>query len=155
MIWSALYKTLGLCLISIVIEALSATTEGKQWFDGLKRPKYTFPLRVWYFVGAFYYLLFGVIAYRQFALGKTFSDVSIILLASVMVINGLSNFIAFKFRSLKWFYLIIYPFAIVLFTLIVILWSDDRTSAVLGSVYFLWLFYDVYFGYYVWKMNEP
>lgn len=154
MIWSPLFKTLGLCFISILIEAMSATKEGKQWFDGLKRPKYTFPLKVWYLVGAIYYLLFGVVAYRQFASGKTFSDVSIILLVSVMLINGLSNFIAFKYRSLKWFYLIIYPFAMLLFTLILVLWKDDRTSAALCWVYFLWLFYDVYFGYCMWKMNE-
>lgn len=154
MIGSALFKTLGLCLITILIEAASATKEGKRWFGNLKRPKYTFPLSVWYLVGAIYYLIFGIIAYRQFALGKTFSDGAIILLATVMVINGLSNFIAFKYRSLKWFYLLIYPFAIVLFFLILLLWKDNRTSAAFASVYFLWLFYDVYFGYYMWKMNE-
>ena len=67
--FTALLKAIGLCLISIVIEAISATKEGKQWFEDLKRPKYSFSLRVWYVVGAFYYIIFGIVAYRQFAIG--------------------------------------------------------------------------------------
>ena len=65
--WTALLKTIGLCLVSIVIEALSATKKGKSWFDQLKRPKYSFSLSIWYFVGATYYVIFGIIAYRQFS----------------------------------------------------------------------------------------
>jgi tryptophan-rich sensory protein len=155
MIWSALLKSVALCAISILIEIISATKEGKSWFENLKRPKYSFSFRVWYVVGAVYYIIFGIVAYRQFSLGKSFASLSIILLIAVMVLNGLGNFIIFKYRSIKWFYLVIYPFALVLLTLIVVLWKDDITSASLTFLYFLWLFYDLYYGYNMWKLNEP
>ena len=151
---TALLKAIGLCLISIVIEAISVTKEGKQWFECLKRPKYSFPLQVWYIVGGIYYILFGIIAYRLFAKGMAFSSTTVILLGLVMLINGFSNFIAFKFRSMKWFYLIIYPFALLLLALIVQLYAVDLTSTILASLYFLWLIFDLYYGYNLWKLNE-
>jgi tryptophan-rich sensory protein len=152
--WTALFKTVALCLISIIIEAASATRDGKQWFDNLRRPKYSFPLSTWYIVGAVYYLIFGLVAYRQFARGLSFSSPEVILLALVMIINGLTNFIAFKFRSIKWFYLSIYPFGILLLILVIILFKTDKISAALASLYLLWLFYDLYYGYHMWKLNE-
>src|SRR5215475_569541 len=118
MSWIALFKAFGLCLISVVIEAISATRDGRKWFEGLKRPKYSFPLQAWYIVGGVYYLIFGIIAYRQFASGAKFMAPAIILLFLVMIANGLSNFIIFKYRSVKWFYLIMYPFALLLGALI-------------------------------------
>jgi tryptophan-rich sensory protein len=155
MIWPALLKTVIVCGISIIIEAISATKEGKTWFGNLRRPKYSFSFRVWYMVGAFYYIIFGIVAYRQFSIGKSFSSLSIILLIAVMLLNGLSNFIIFKYRSIKWFYLVIYPFALILLALIIILSKDDMISASLASLYFLWLFYDLYYGYNMWKLNKP
>ncbi len=77
-------------------------------------------------------LIFGILAYRQFSLGKSFASLSIILLVAVMVLNGLGNFVIFKYRSIKWFYLVIYPFALILLTLIVILWKDDMVSLQFG-----------------------
>ncbi len=153
MILIVLYKTIGLCLVSIVIEAISATKEGIQWFANLKRPKYSFSLNIWYVVGAVYYILFGIASYRQFALGKSFSSTAILLLSFVMIVNGLSNFVVFKYRSLKWFYLIIYPYIFILLTLVIVLWKDDQISAALVSLYLLWLFYDLYYGYHIWKLN--
>jgi tryptophan-rich sensory protein len=152
--WSAVIKAVGLCLISIIIEAISAKKEGREWFENLKQPKYSFSLQVWYIVGAVYYVLFGIIAYRQFAIGKSFSSPSVVLLILVMLTNGLSNFIAFKFRSMKWFYVIIYPFALLLLALIIVLYPVDTISTVLASLYFVWLFFDLYYGYHLWKLNE-
>lgn len=155
MIWTALFKTIGVCLVSIIIEAISATKEGVKWFGSLKRPKYSFTMKTWYVVGAVYYILFGIATYRQFALGKSFSSLPILLLTFVMIVNGLSNFVLFKYRSLRWFYLIIYPFFLVLLTLVFVLWKDDKISAGLVSIYLLWLFYDLYYGYNIWKLNSP
>ncbi len=152
--WSALYKTLGLCLVSILIEAVSYTKNGKKWFEQLRQPRYSISLNVWYFVGAMYYLLFGIIAYRQFRDQSNLFSAPIILLALVMLLNGLGNFIIFKYRSIKWFYLVIYPFGLILLTLIIVLFKNDVISATLASLYFLWLIYDLYYGYWLWKLND-
>src|SRR5882762_2304810 len=119
--WPALFKTLGLCLVSILIEAASYTKRGKKWFEQLRRPRYSISLKVWYFVGAVYYILFGIIAYRQFRNQTNLFSAPIILLVLVMLLNGLGNFIIFKYRSLKWFYLVIYPFGLLLLIFIIVL----------------------------------
>jgi len=154
MIWIAFMKAMGICLVSLIIEAISATKEGVKWFGNLKRPKYSFPMKIWYVVGAIYYIIFGIATYRQFAIGKSFFSAPILLLTFVMIINGLSNFVLFKHRSLKWFYWIIYPFILILLTLIILLWKDDKMSASLIFLYFLWLFYDLYYGYNIWILNK-
>lgn len=154
MSWEPLFKAIGLCFLSVIIEAISYNNSGKQWFENLKQPKYSFSLSTWYVVGAVYYILFGIIAYRQFRTGADISSLSIILLISVMLCNGLSNFAAFRYRSLKWYYLLVYPFAVLLLSLIIILLERDIISAILASIYFLWLIYDLYYLYYLWKLNS-
>lgn len=153
--WSALVKTLILCAISIIIETISATRVSRQWFEKLRQPKFSPSMKAWYFIGAIYYILFSIVGYRQFATGAMFSSTSIILLAIMMVINGVSNFVIFKYHSLKWFYLVIYPFAMLLSSLIVVLWrNSDYISVALSSLYFAWLFFDLYWAYNLWKLNE-
>jgi len=152
--WPVFIKTIALCLISIFVEALSATKKGRMWFEQLKRPRYSFSFRIWYFVGGVYYIIFGIIAYRQFSGHLNIFSTSIILLVLVMIFNGLGNFIIFKYRSLKWFYLVIYPFGLLLLALITILFPNDKLSSALASIYFLWLIYDLYYGYNLWKLNS-
>jgi len=153
--WSALINTIIICAISIIIEGISATKTGRRWFEKLKQPKFAPSMKIWYLIGAIYYLIFAIVAYRQFAGGALYSSPSIILLTAIMLINGLSNFILFKYHSVKWFYLIIYPFAVLLFSLIALLWNKaDYISMILASIYFTWLFFDLYWAFSLWKLNE-
>ena len=152
--WQAFLKTFFLCLISVGIEAASITKSGKQWFEQLQKPKRSFSFKVWYFVGAVYYLIFGFVAYRIFSKSQPPVSLAIGLLAFIMLINGLSNFIIFKFRSVKWFYFIMYPFAVLLLILVIIILPKDTISAILLLLYFLWLVYDLYYGYFLWKLND-
>jgi len=150
----ALIKTLAICIISIIIEAVAATTSGKKWFASLKQPRYSPSLKTWYIVGGAYYIIFAIIGYRQFLLGASFHSPSLLLLVLIMLINGSSNFLLFKFHSLKWFYFILYPFAIFLIALIIILFRNDILSSIFAFGYFVWLMYDLYYCYYLWKLNS-
>ena len=152
--WIALLKTIGLCLISIVIEAASATKDGKKWFENLNQPRYSFPFSVWYLVGGLYYLICGVIAYRIFHASSTVFSLPIILLALMMVVNGLTNFVLFKLKSLKQFYWSLYLFILLLISLMVTLFPDDQISFWLAGLYLLWLWYDLYYFRTLWKINE-
>jgi tryptophan-rich sensory protein len=149
--WIALFKTVGLCLISIVIEAMSVTKDGKNWFENLRQPKFSFPFSFWYVVGSLYYIICGVIAYRQFHFSSEWFSIPVGLLIVIMITNGLTNFILFKFRSLKMFYRVLLPFTALFVGLIVSLYNDDMISAGLAAVYLVWLSYDVY---YFKKMHE-
>ncbi len=152
--WIALLKTLGLCLISIIIEAVSATRDGKKWFENLKQPKYSFSFSFWYVIGGLYYLICGVIAYRQFHNSTDIFTLPIILLTLIMVINGLTNFILFKFRSLKMFYVVLYPFIALFIGLIIVLAQSDKISVGLAGLYLAWLVYDLYYFLNLWRLNK-
>ena len=152
--WTALLKTVGLCLISIIIEILSYSKEGKTWFEKLRQPKYSFPFSIWFVVGGLYYIICGIIAYRQFNSSTEIFTLPIILLTLMMVINGLSNFLLFKYHSLKWFAWVSVPFTFLLIGLILILFQTDKTSAGLAGIYLLWLVYDFYYFLELSKLNE-
>lgn len=152
--WIALLKTFGLCLISIIIEAVSATKDGKKWFEHLRQPKNSLPFSFWYIIGGIYYLICGLIAYRQFHSSPDIFTLPIILLAVIMVMNGLTNFILFKFRSLKMFYLVLYPFIALFIGLIIVLFETDKLSVGLASLYLAWLVYDLYYFLNLWRENK-
>jgi len=152
--WTALLKTIGLCLISIVIESVSATKDGKKWFENLRQPQHSFPFSVWYLVGGLYYMICGVIAYRTFHTSDTVFSLPIILLTLVMLINGLTNFILFKLQSLRMFYWTLYPFLLLFVGLMVRLYPNDKISFWLAGLYLLWLCYDLYYFRTLWKTNE-
>ena len=152
--WIALLKTVALGLISIVIEGASATKDGKTWFENLKQPRYSFPFSVWYLVGGLYYLICGVIAYRIFHTSSTVFSLPIVLLALMMLVNGLTNFVLFKLKSPRMFYWSLYPFLLLLIGLMVIRFPDDKISFWLASLYLLWLCYDLYYFRTLWKINE-
>ena len=152
--WVALLKTVGLCLISIIIEAVSATKDGKKWFENLRQPKYSFSFSFWYVIGGLYYIICGIIAYRQFHSSTDIFTLPIILLTTIMVINGLTNFILFKFRSLKMFYIILYPFIALFIGLIIVLLQTDKVSVGLASIYLAWLVYDLYYFLNLWRLNK-
>jgi tryptophan-rich sensory protein len=150
----ALLKTIALCLLSIVIEAASSTKEGKLWFENLKQPQSSLPFSVWYLVGGLYYLICGVVAYRQFHTSNTIFSLPIILLALIMLANGLTNFVLFKLKSLKMFYGVLYLFILLLISLMVTLFQNDNLSFGLAGLYLLWLCYDLYYFRILWKINE-
>lgn len=151
---AALLKTIGLCLISIIIEGVSTTRDGKEWFENLQQPKYAFPFSIWYLVGGLYYLICGVIAYRIFRASPDSVSLPIVLLALIMLINGSTNLILFKFRSPKVFYWILYPFILLFIWLMATLFPNDEISFWLAALYLLWLGYDLYYFRALWKMNE-
>ena len=152
--WISLLKTAGLCSISIIIEALSATKSGKAWFENLKQPKRSFSFSFWYVVGGIYYIICGIIAYRQFQSSKDIFTLPIILLSLLMVLNGLTNFILFKFRSLNLFYLVLYPNIVLFIWLIIVLFQTDKLSAGLASIYLGWLVYDLYYFFHLYRLNK-
>ena len=153
--WIALFKTIALCLVSILIEAASATKDGKKWFEDLKQPNVSFSFSVWYLVGGLYYLICGVIAYRTFHTSGTTFSLPIILLTLIMLMNGLTNFILFKRQSLKMFYLVLYPFILLFVSLMIALFPNDKLSFWLASLYLLWLCYDLYYFRTLWITNGP
>lgn len=153
--WTALLKTVGLCLISIIIEAVSVTKDGKKWFETLKQPRFALPFPVWYFIGGLYYIICGTIAYRLFQnTQSSHFNLTLLLLILMMLGNALPNFFLFKQKSLRKFYLSGIPFAIFLAALYFQLLRVDIVSSWVLFPYFIWLIYDFYYFHNLLKLNR-
>jgi translocator protein len=153
--WTAVLETAGLCLIFVIIEAFTASKDGKKWFESLKQPRFALPFPVWYLVGGLYYIMCAVIAYRLFL--NTQSShfyLTMALLVLMMIGNALPNIFLFKQRSLRRFYLSGIPFAIILTALYIQLLRVDVFSSWVLFPYFIWLIYDYYYFRNLLKLNN-
>ncbi len=65
----------------------------------------------------------------------------------------MTRVILFKGKSLRWFYLIIVPFSIVVISLFVLLMQWDKISAWVLFPYMAWLVYDIYYFKELCKLN--
>jgi len=153
--WIAFLQALTVCLLSILLEAFSASKSGREWFEKLNQPKYFLLFSLWYLVGGIYYVMAGAIAYRLF---DDFDDphffLAISLLISILLANGLTNFLLFKRRSVMTFYFSIYVFTLIVSALFVELLQHDIISAVILLPYLVWLIYDIYYFHSLWKLNK-
>ena len=152
--YTALFETLGLCLVSVLIEAAGTTRSGKIWWEALKQPPYSISLKIWYVVGGLYYLICGVIAYRLFNMEGDDVFLRLLPLGLMMLVNGAGNFLLFRLRSLKGFYLSLYPFTVIIIILYVQLLKIDTTSSWVLLPYMIWLIYDFYYLHAIWKLNR-
>lgn len=153
--YSILLQTILYCSIFILIEALSVSKTGKDWFQSLRQPRYALPFTVWYFVGGLYYIICGIIIYRLFQ-NKESSDfyLTLFLLTLMMLGNALPNLFLFKQKSLKKFYLSGIPFSIILAALYFQLLRTDILSSWVLLPYFIWLCYDFYYFRNLMKLNK-
>jgi translocator protein len=151
----ALGIAVGICLLSVVFEALGTSKAGKKWFEDLRQPKLSFPFWVWYIIGGLYYVICGIVAYRVY-LRKEHPNFqqALTLLILMMFINGFTNFILFKWRSIRAFYFSIYPFSIITIWLFIVLLKVDAISAWVLFPYIVWLLYDIYYFHFLWKLNN-
>ena len=128
---------------------------GLEWIAGLVKPRFMVPLRVFYLVGAVYYVLAAIVLYRVLAciddpLGKA---VSFGLTVGVLLLNELWNYGFFGLRSTLAGFVGIAVFLVALTALIVALHRYERFSAGLLVPYYLWVLYDLAWTYALWRLN--
>ncbi len=151
----AILISLGICVISAVLEGLFAGKNVKSFFAKLRFPSYSPPLWVWYIIGVVYYVVCFFILYRIF---RHDSDASIkyaalTLLLVMMSVNAFWNYVFFRTQNLllSFFAFAFYPFiAIALF---ICLLQFDKIAAWSLVPYFVYLLYAVRWGYGLWKLN--
>ena len=128
---------------------------GLDWFAGLAKPRFLVPLRVFYLVGALYYVLAAVVLYRILARiddprGRA---ISFGLSVGVLLLNELWNYGFFGLRSTLAGFLGIAVFLAPLTALVVALRTYERVSAWLLVPYYLWVLYDLAWTYELWRLN--
>jgi tryptophan-rich sensory protein len=152
---SAILISLGICVISAVLEGVFAGKNVKSFFAKLQFPSYSAPLRVWYIIGVVYYVICFFILYRIFRYDGdgSIKYVALTLLLVMMGVNAFWNYVFFRAQNLflSFFAFAFYPFiAIALF---ICLLQFDEMAAWSIVPYFVYLIYAVRWGYRLWKLN--
>lgn len=147
--------SLGICVISAILEGLFAGKNVKAFFEKLKFPAYSAPLWVWYIIGGFYYAIFFFLLYRilRYDADATLKYLSLALVLVMMAVNAGWNYVFFRKQDmfLSFIPFVFYPFlAIALF--ITLLQFDTAAAYALGA-YLVYLLYAVRWSYGLWKLN--
>jgi benzodiazapine receptor len=118
---------------------------GLEWFAGLAKPRFLVPLRVFYLVGALYYVLAAVVLYRALARidDSRGRAMSFGLTVGALLLNELWNYGFFGLRSTLAGFLGIVVFLALLTALIAALLRYEKFSAGLLVPYYVWVLYDL------------
>jgi tryptophan-rich sensory protein len=153
----ALLASLAICGIAAALEGACAGKNVRSFFASLRFPRYSAPLWVWTIIGGGYYLLFFFIIYRLFRLSR-YSNLWIAafgLIVFMMIVNALSNYVIFRARNLYLSFIIGAIFPIMDVTLFVLLMALDQSAALAMIPYLLYRVYAVFWGYALWRANQP
>lgn len=150
-----LLAAMALPVLFAVIGTALVGGSGLEWYAGLAKPWFLVPLRVFYLVGALYYMLAAVVLYRVLARiddtrGRT---ISFGLTMGVLLLNELWNYGFFGLRSTLAGFLGIAVFLALLTALVAALLRYERLSAGLLVPYYVWVLYDLAWTYELWRLN--
>lgn len=154
---SAIFSSLGVCVVGAILEGLTAGNNVKPFFAKLRFPPYSAPLWAWYIIGALYYVICFVILYRLFRYsGATpLWNVAFTLILIVMATNALWNYIFFRAQSLFGAFLLGFPYTVVALGLFVCLIQFDEVAAWAFVPYLIYLIYAFWWSYGLLKLNSP
>lgn len=151
----AILISLGICLISAVLEGLFAGKNVKSFFAKLRFPSYSAPLWVWYVIGVVYYAICFFILYRilRHDGDTSLKYVSSTLLVVMMGLNAFWNYLFFRVQNLflSFVAFAVYPFVAI--ALFINLLRFDKIAAWSLVPYLIYLIYAVRWGYGLWKLN--
>jgi len=152
----SILTAIGICIVAAALEGVCAGSNVKSFYATLRFPRYSAPLWLWSIIGAIYYLIFCFVIYRLLLLNASSalrSD-ALILIAFMMVVNALTNYLIFRARNLYFSFLVGSLFPILDLALFICLTQLDRVAALSLIPYLLYRIYGVWWGYGLWRMNR-
>jgi len=157
---SATYAALvsiGVCLSAAALEGVCAGKNVKAYFAKLKWPRYAAPLWVWYIIGAVYYVIFFFVIFRLLRLEvkSILKTATLGLIVFMMLANGLWNYVFFRAQNLFAGFMTGSFAPILDLTLIICLIQLDKTAAWVLIPYLIYRLYAVWWGYELWRLNQP
>ena len=126
------------------------------WYGALDKPWFLIPLWAFGIVGAIYYVLFAIVLYRILAHvdDRRGRVTSLVLTVTVLFLNVLWNIGFFGLQSTLAGFLGVAAFLIPVTALVVALRSQERFSAALVAVYWVWVLYDLAWTFALWRLNS-
>jgi tryptophan-rich sensory protein len=149
-------------LIAFLICAFAATLEGwaaggnvKARFTQLRLPRFSPPFAVWIGIGLGYYVMCFFLLWRLLATPLAGSALALALLGTLMIVNAAWGVLFFRRRNLRSSFLAFPPYMLLTLALGVALLRVDHLAALILLPYLVYLIYATWWGYRVWRLNEP
>jgi tryptophan-rich sensory protein len=147
---------IGICLVAAALEGACAGTNVKSFYATLRFPRYSAPLWLWSIIGAIYYVIFCFVIYRLLLVNASsaLKSAALTLIAFMMVVNALTNYLIFRARNLYLSFLVgsLFPILdVALFTCLALL---DGVATLSLIPYLLYRVYGVWWGHSLWKLNR-
>ena len=147
----------AVCALAAALEGVCAGKNVKSYFAALRSPSYAAPLWAWYIIGVVYYATFFFILYRILILNtdSILRPATLGLVVFMMGANALWNYVFFRARKL--FLAFVAGSAAPVFdaALFICLIQLDRLAAWSLAPYLLYRIYAVWWGYRLWRLNDP
>jgi tryptophan-rich sensory protein len=153
---SAILISLGICVISAMLEGLCAGKGVKAYIAHLRTPSYAPPFWVWVMIGVFYYLICFFISYRVLRHdGDSFMKaVSLTFLLAMMSVNAIWNYVFFRAQNLFLSFFAFIPYPLLAIALFACLLQFEPLAAWIFLPYLAYLNYAAFICYKYWKLNE-
>ena len=147
----------AVCAWAAALEGVCAGKNVKSYFAALRLPSYSAPLWAWYIIGVAYYVTFFFILYRILILNtdSILKPATLGLIVLMMGANALWNYVFFRARKL--FLAFVAGSAAPVFdaALFICLIQLDTVAAWSLAPYLLYRIYAVWWGYGLWRLNDP
>jgi translocator protein len=153
----ALITSFVICALAAALEGVCAGKSVKSYFAALRSPSYAAPLWVWYIIGILYYATFFFLLYRILALNtdSMLRPATLSLIVFMMAANALWNYVFFRARKLFLAFIAGSVAPVFDVALLICLIQLDRLAAWSLVPYLLYRIYAVWWGYRLWKLNDP
>jgi tryptophan-rich sensory protein len=149
--------SLLLCIVAAALEGAFAGGGVKQRFAELRQPRFSPPLLVWVGIGVLYYAMCFVVFYRILSSGP-YSALALIafgLVLTLMLANAVWNYVFFRRKNTRASFLFFFGYGVLALALAGILLGVDNLAASLLMAYLVYLVYATWWGYSLWRLNEP
>ena len=153
----ALVVSLLLCIAAAALEGVLAGRGVKQRFAELRQPAFSPPLAMWVLIGVLYYAMCFVVLYRILSRGLdgALAMIAFGLMLALMLANAGWNYVFFRRKSLRGSFLYFYAYGALAFALTGVLARLDNVTAALLLLYLGYVAYATWWGYWLWRLNEP
>ena len=144
-----------ICLAAAALEGVCAGPGVQHRLRTLRQPAWAAPFPVWIAIGALYYLVCGIVAYRLLRLGlaQPGVGVALALLILVLLTNAVWNVAFFRAQDLRLSVQISMGYALLVVALAGALFRVDRAAGWVWVPYLIYLVYGTYWVVVVQRMN--
>ena len=142
------------CIAFAVFGQLLTGDALETWYPTLNQPWFSFPLWGWYIVGVFYYIISISILYRLFSLPQSVNrNLALLLTIAMLSGNEAWNYLFFVLESTYLAFISLIPFTLLVLFLFLKLNNLDKKASFILLPYLMWIGYDLFWTYYLWKLN--